>query len=48
MLLLTLITLDESDLECFFFLDLCRFLSLSVEEERREEELEVEECFLFL
>ena len=42
--------LDERDLECyfFFFLDLCRFLSHSLEEEeeeRREEELEVEECF---
>ena len=45
--------LDERDLECFllFFLDLCRFLSLSLEEEeeeQREEALEVEECFLFL
>ena len=44
---------DKRDLECFFlyFLDLCRFLSLSLEEEeeeRREEEVEVEECFLFL
>ena len=39
------------ELVCFFFLDLCRCFVLSLEEEEDErlrEELEVEECFLFL
>ena len=43
--------LEERELVCFFFLDLCRCFVLSLEDEedeRRREELEVEECFLFL
>ena len=42
---------EECDLVCFFFfLYTCRCFDLSLEEEdeRRREELEVEECFLFL